>query len=288
MPNLLTAKPTIATSILPVQIMVDMITDGSNTPPILISQSSSIHHLELRYKQVKQIKAAEIIFIISQDFETDFYKNIDTQTTKVIELINAPNITIYNNDNLTYKSTTKGFSKDYHIWLDPLNVVKVLEYIAYSLGDIYPDNQPIYTRNLNKHKAQLEELDKFISKELKDNKAPLMFAHNGWQYFIKRYNLNYLGAMIIEDQNHNHSSGFNLSAKSISELNTYISEKNISCILSEPDYSAKSINSLINNTNVKVIEINPIENHTPFTKDYITTYFDTMKNNVIKIKECLA
>lgn len=264
--NLVSAD--VHTTIVPINSLVSMITkDVDNS--ILITENSSLHHNELSYKQIKMLKTAKVIVLLSKDFEYDVYKQINTKNTIVIEAINAPNLhTLKVNDSKYI---------DYHVWHSPYAFIAMLHYVADELSVIYPDNAHIYKKNADEYSKIISSIDNEIKHQFTNFDKKVMFFHNAWQYYSLHYNIDVVGTVITETGLHTH--GFAMSNKQILDLLNTAKQNGVSCIFIEPEYNFKDFNKLLNEQGIKTLMLDPMESYSASNKNYISFYLDTLKQN---------
>lgn len=134
---------------------------------------------------------------------------------------------------------------DPHIWLDPLNAIKLLEEIAKQLSQIDSKNQLRYQQNAQSQIKEIEQLhQQLLSKTKKFNSKSFLVFHDSYQYFEKRYQLNAMGSIIFNPESPS-------SAKRLRSIQKVIKNKQISCIFSEPQFSPKLVKTVVRGTKVK-------------------------------------
>lgn len=96
----------ISASILPLQSLTAMVTEGVTPVNLILSPNILPHDLELTYKQQVAINKSDVLIIVSPKLETVIY-NAASNKNNIISMVNAPNIkqTYYTN-NLALDSKT--------------------------------------------------------------------------------------------------------------------------------------------------------------------------------------
>ncbi|MBE31050.1 MAG: hypothetical protein CL401_07430 [Acidiferrobacteraceae bacterium] len=124
------------------------------------------------------------------------------------------------------------------MWLDPANAVVWLDAIASELGHIDPENAARYRANANTAKEEISHEIHHLEDHLKSvqGKGFLVF-HDAYQYFENRFGISATGSISIGDAS-------KPNAKRLQELKHHFEEEGIHCVLSEPQYSSKLIDSV--------------------------------------------
>ena len=127
---------------------------------------------------------------------------------------------------------------DPHMWLDPANAVVWLDAIASELGRIDPENAARYRANANTAKEEISHEIHHLEDHLKSvqGKGFLVF-HDAYQYFENRFGISATGSISLGDAS-------KPNAKRLQELKHHFEEEGIHCVLSEPQYSSKLIDSV--------------------------------------------
>lgn len=88
---------------------------------------------------------------------------------------------------------------DPHFWLSPLNVIHYVENIRKGLTGADPGGAAAYSANAAAYTAELRELDRWISdqvKQIPENQRLLVTDHDEFGYFADRYGLEIIGMII--------------------------------------------------------------------------------------------
>jgi ABC-type Zn uptake system ZnuABC Zn-binding protein ZnuA len=88
---------------------------------------------------------------------------------------------------------------DPHTWMDPRNVMIWVDNIAYALSALDPAHAETYGANAEAYRAQLEELDAYITAQvarIPEANRKLVTDHEALGYFARRYGFEVVGAVI--------------------------------------------------------------------------------------------
>ena len=105
---------------------------------------------------------------------------------------------------------------DPHFWLSPPNVIKYVENIRDGLSEADPDGAAIYASNAAAYIAKIEELDRWVSDQVKQIPAErrlLVTNHESFGYYADRYGFRIIGAIVPS-----FSTGASPSAREMARL----------------------------------------------------------------------
>ncbi len=90
---------------------------------------------------------------------------------------------------------------DTHLWLSPLNMVKMVQNIAEALGEAFPEKRAMIQQNAEKLISELMDLHKEIENALKRYRGSLFITqHDSFRYFANTYGLRYLAVLGPEEE----------------------------------------------------------------------------------------
>ena len=125
----------------------------------------------------------------------------------------------------------------------------VLE-ISHELSELDPNNKNKYEMNADKTIASLNELINDVNNSISKDASYVVF-HDAYQYFENRFGVSSSGALTL-------NTDVLPGAKQISEIQDLISDKDIKCIFSEPQYNPKIIESLASDMNILTGTMDPL------------------------------
>lgn len=139
---------------------------------------------------------------------------------------------------------------DPHVWHDPNNAKVMVINIAEALIAADPTNANTYTANLEHYLAELTTLDADIATQLsKLTNRKLVTNHDAFGYFIRRYDLEFVGSVI---------PGFDTQAElSISETNGLIDKiraSGVKAIFAESSLPPKVAKAIADEAGVTVVD----------------------------------
>lgn len=176
---------------------------------------------------------------------------------------------------------------DPHIWLNPLNAVKMLENILEAICETDPENEAFYRENAKRYKDEILLLDSDIERTINDAKSrygtdTLVFGGRfAYIYFFERYDLNYKSAYKTC------STETEPSLKTIYEITQFVKENNIKRIFKEELSEGKVANSIAEQTGAKVDVFSTVHNVTKSEFESGATYVSVMYQNLSVIEKAL-
>ena len=274
------STPSIVVSIKPIHSIVTKIMDGVTKPELLLDSNSSAHTFHLKPSQIKMISNADLVIVISENFELGLrkaLKNINEDShLKISEL---DQLIIHNSRGETIYNKNEGSSKfDFHLWLDVNNMQLIATYISNIIIELDPKNEHIYAENLKEVNLELDELKEQIKQQLAPfSSTPFAIYSDTLQYFEKSLELK---RPVIITPFH----GAGLSIKRTIDAKRKIKDLNISCLIYDTEVKAKQLRVLSEGLNLKSFKIDILGNEFAPGPDQ---YFNLMKKTSSQLSLCL-
>ena len=258
---------------------------GENNIKMLIKPASDIHSYEPTPSDIRAVLSCKVFIYVGGESDEEWVSDIlENAKDKDIKIVNMFEVL---EDRLILEDGEED-EYDEHVWTDPNNYKLIVEAVKDALILALPENKAIYEENTNKYISSLKELDTNIKKTISDNNIDTIVVADRFPflYFVKAYNLNYLGAL------NGCSTDKNVPLTKIIELKNKVEEKKLKAIyiieLSDGKI-AETVKSEID----KDIENNKYDGNSPiiltfYSMQNITsadfdkglTYIDFMKLNI--------
>jgi zinc transport system substrate-binding protein len=280
------STPSVVVSIKPIHSIVTSLMSGIAEPQLLLKSSNSAHTFHLKPSQVQMLADADLVIIISGDFESGLrkaIKNIDDDS--LFQIISLNNLSIHNSRSEILKSKEHDDADehedniyDLHLWLDINNMKLIAKHINKLLIKIDPVNEDKYNNNFLELMLDLEELKIDLEKEI----APFLSSQfavfsDTTQYFEKSMKL--IRPIIITPYH-----GARLSIIRTLMAKKAMSDLSVSCLLYGQEAKPNQISVLSEGLSLKTFEIDILGVKYPAGPDQ---YFNLMKRISSQLASCL-
>lgn len=258
------ANANVLTSVKPIGFITQAITYGVTETDILLPDGASPHNYSLKPSDLVKIKQAQLIVWVGEDLEAfmpTVLKGIDKD--KQIELMAIPDIKKLlrtGTQNHEYGKLDLDDEHDHdhhgsydeHIWLSPQIAKIIAKTVHDKLIDLYPDKRDLIDENLNEFTIKLAETEQNIAKKLINvqNSGYFVF-HDAYGYFESQFGLKNLGSFTI-------NPAVQPGVQTVYAIKQELKEHQAVCVFREPQFSPAVIQKLVNGTDVRIGELNPL------------------------------
>jgi zinc transport system substrate-binding protein len=280
------STPTVVVSIKPIHSIVTSLMSGIAEPQLLLKSSNSAHTFHLKPSQVQMLANADLVIIVSEDFESGLRKAIkNIEDDSLFQTISLDNLSIHNSRSEILKSKEhEGADEhedniyDLHLWLDINNMKLIAKHINKLLIKIDPVNEDKYNNNFLELMLDLEELKIDLEKQI----TPFLTSQfavfsDTTQYFEKSMNL--IRPIIITPYH-----GARLSIIRTLMAKEAMSDLSVSCLLYGQEAKPNQISVLSEGLSLKTFEIDILGTKYPAGPDQ---YFNLMKRISSQLASCL-
>ena len=301
----------VVVSIKPLHSLVSGVMGDTGEAKLLLPDNNSPHDIYLKPSQVMLLQDADIIFYIDDKFELFLGNvfNILPEHIRKVPVMHARGITIlssrdgdawdahlhddhassanedkhdehYHDDHASSANEDKHDEHHYdmHVWLDPYNARKIVNMVKEELSIMYPENRDIYNKNASDTINKIDMMDDELKESLDGlSNKPFIVFHDAYQYFEKAYSLLNVGSVSFDT----HES---LSPSRIKEVRRRLIQTDARCVFSEPQFSSGFAIPLIEGTDTKIGELDPIGTG---IENGAGLYFKMMRNIANNLKKCL-
>ncbi len=276
------AAPKVVVSIKPLQSLAARIMTGLGAPVVVVSGSASPHSYSLRPSDMRALQEADVVFWIGPSFETFLTQPLAATRATAVSLAAAPGIAPLRGRAGGLWDTSPqapDTGVDPHLWLDVANAQAIAQAMAAALGAADAANAARYTANARTLQVDLEALDTEIRATLAPvrDRAFIVF-HDATHYFEARYGLKGVGAVSISPERPP-------GARRVEGLRARVSQGDIACIFTEPQFEPKLLSAITARARVKTGILDP---EGAALTPGPTLYFDLMRGLARGFAQCLA
>ena len=276
---------TVVATTYPIYLLVrEMIqgVEGVEVERLNTGSVSCLHDYTLSVDDMKKLERADVVAVNGaglEDFMSDALASSDAAVidcSEGVELL----------ENLSHDHAEGDEDHDHghwdpHYWMDPENMVRVVDNLWAGLIELDPDWAQQYQTNGQSAALLLSIWDDALQDLLSETEqggveiTGLITFHDGFQYFAKAYGLPLLAA--IEEE-----AGSEASAKEIVEITRLVQEKDIPVIFTEVNGSDATANAIARETGCAVAQLTMLMDG-PEDGTLYDDYYAGLKDNVAAI-----
>lgn len=252
----------------------------------VIPNGSEPHDYEPSMKEIAKVENGNLFIFNGVGMEPWAEKLSDTLKKKGIKTLNMSEyvelmIVEDEGDEHSHDGHEHGLY-DPHIWLDPINMDKMVYQIMIELSELDKANKDFYKANYEAFSKRIKELDIDYNSQLKNRgRDTILVSHEAFGYLAKRYGIEQIPVTGITPHEEP-------SPRTLARLFDKIKEEKFEYIFLESLASPKVVELLAKEGNLKVLELNPISGLTKEQQDRNEDYFFLMKQNLENLKKALV
>ncbi len=130
---------------------------------------------------------------------------------------------------------------------------------------------------LNASSSKFETTDAHIRQQLAPlSNKPYLSFHDAWQHFDTHYGLNFAGAVTLDVSRLP-------GARHVQDIRKIIEEKQAVCLFQEPQFSPSMVKTLVEGTNIRIGELDPLGMKLPLDDN---TYTLLLQNAADSFQQC--
>ena len=260
--------PKVAVDIAPVHSLVARVMDGVGSPKLVIPAGASPHEYSLRPSEAKSLQDADMVIWIGEDLTPWMENSIETlsKNAEVITLLKESETKLLEfREGALFEEHDHGDHDDHddhddhghgehdpHAWLSIENAQTWLNLVAGKLSAADPDNAGVYFANAAAAREEINDLVKDVNSILEPVRGRnFVVFHDAYQYFETSFNFPAAGAISLGDAT-------DPSAARIAEIQGRVKDEGINCVLSEPQYNANLVATVLSGTDAKTGVIDPL------------------------------
>ncbi|HPI19950.1 MAG TPA: metal ABC transporter substrate-binding protein [Candidatus Kapabacteria bacterium] len=275
------SNPIFVTTNFPTQYILEHIVGTKGKVINIVPQGASPHTYSPKPTDISRVQVSNCLFYVSPLLDAWAEKLPAKSFIKIIDFVPKENLLYYDEDlnsGHTHSEECEHNSGDIdpHFWTDPLSVKAMLPKLVDTICALDPENSNSYRVNAAAFEKRLDLLNRQIEVMLKDvvGENVLLF-HPSFRYMLKRYNLNYAGAIEL-------SPGKEASPRYLANLIEKIKKSGTKAIFSEPQLPDKPAKVISEATGLNIFILDPnggIEGR--------NSYWDLILYNARTLKQAL-
>ncbi len=245
--------------------VVHIVGGDTVTLTTLVGPDGDTHTFEPSPRDGIALTEAKLIFEIGLEFETwleDLYQASKSQAQRIVvsddlELLRAgPSADHVDepSDRVSASPAADAHSDhseyDPHVWQDVQNLIQITHRVRAALTQAASAHAETYRRNARRYIRALRDLDQSMVTRidaLPRERRKLVTSHDTFGYFAKRYGFTIVGAALSLSTEH-----ADPSARELAALVNQIKAENVPAIFTETMHSARIIQQLARETQVKL------------------------------------
>lgn len=245
--------PRVVVSILPLHSLVAGVMAGVGAPRLLVRGAVSAHRYTLRPSDARALGAADLVIWVGPGLESFLAKPLRALAgrARVVALGDEPGIDLLRRrvggaETAAVRPDIRPGGEsgqdrarlDPHIWLDPENAKRMVQFFAQILGALDPDHGPRYRANAARLAARLDRLDAALAAALTPLKEiPYVVFHDAYGYLEARYGLRRVAAVTLNPED-------KPGARRLAELRREMFAAGVVCVFTEPQFKPALVAAL--------------------------------------------
>lgn len=198
-------QPDILTTMFTHYDLAKQIVGDKMTVDMLVPLGADIHSFEASSKDMVDIENAKLFLFTSLEIDTWIKdpSNIGGEQTIVLDMSKSYTVEAHDHEDISYQTTLGStlieddhdhdHENELHYWVDPTNIMQMIDYIYEHIIEIDPDNQSFYLNNANQYKSEIEsihhEIDELLTHEPYLDSEIYFAGHNAMGAFAERYHV---------------------------------------------------------------------------------------------------
>jgi len=251
--TVISAKPDYVVTGFPVKFILDELTHNIADVSVLVPPGASPHTFAPNPSDIKKMEKAKALFYVSEELDGWAVK---IQAKNVIRLMDYLPAEYKMNFAESYRHGNESHESgsdiiDPHFWTDPLAVKTLVGKLTEILIRLDKANENNYRNNAKVFIARLELLNLQIQARTVQIRGKSIFLfHPSFRYFIKRYGLNYGGAIEIDP-------GVEPSVRHTGDLISKIKKSGVKAIFTEPQLNPGPAKVIAESLGISLAQLDP-------------------------------
>ena len=250
---------TVAASFYPIEEILRQVGGTYVNVVELTPAGQGAHDVQLTAKQLTVLSSASAVFYISDGFQPDVEKAVDSLPSNVVPVDLLQTVTLL--DVVAQLDGTEGETdgevlasgKDPHVWLDPANMIAMTTAVADSLSQLKPEFATEFSEAAKSYIAKLQALGREIDTKLATCESrALVTSHRAFAYLAKRADIRQVAIAGVNPEEEP-------SAKSLEAIAAFAKANKVSTIFFETLLPADLAKTLADKVGAAADLLDPIE-----------------------------
>lgn len=288
------AGPQVAVSIAPLHSLVAGVMEGVGEPELIYETRQSPHASALSPSQLKTLVNAELLIWVGPELETGLGRLLERRPESALEMrwhdydagmtVHPQRESLFDvpQTQHEHEHAHDHGDLDPHFWLSPANARHFVEAVAEQLAQLDAPHADRYRANAERLTRRLTELEQELSQQLAAvRQAPFILFHDGFQYFDQAFDLNALGALVLNPE-------IPPGPRTVANLKAAAERHNGVCLFHEPQFSDRWLRSLSQSLpSARIASIDPLGiDHAP-GRDLYLKMMRQLANDMTRCLEAL-
>lgn len=270
------ADKTIYTTIYPIQYAVERIGGEAVQAKTIYPPGVDAHTYEPSSKEMTAIAEGDAFIYLGagmEAFAETAAAALDSQDVEMVEVGKHQELFHTEEKQTEHESHNHG-DHNPHLWLDPLRMISMSDYIKDVLIDLNPENKELFIKNFNTLKKDLIALDEQFIETLqpKENKE-ILISHAAYGYWEERYGVEQIAVSGL-------SSSDEPSQKELTEIIDMASNHNLNYIIFEQNSSDHVSKIIQEQIDAKALYIHNLSVLTESDMEDNADYLSLMNHNL--------
>lgn len=281
------STPNVLTTIKPLQLISQAITEGVTDSEVLLPPGASPHNHSLRPSDARKLHSADVIFWVGPSMESFLVRTLPSSgKVKVVAMMDAKSIKFRKNEEAGHNHNHGHHHHhhnhgdfDPHLWLSTDNGRAMAIAMAETLTEIDSEHAGLYKENLHRFLKTLDETDQRNKNKLAGiDKTPFFVFHDAYGYLQDQYHLNIGGHFTLNPEQQP-------GARHLANLRNTLKSTGKTCIFREPQFQPAYIDRITEGLDVKVGILDPLGEKIQTGPNGYARFINALVDN---IEECMS
>lgn len=235
-------RKTIAVTILPQKGFAEAVCGDRYEVAVMVPPGNSPENYEPSPMEMGKLSKADVFFSIGVQAEDTKTFSALSESVKVVPL--------HEKVSEKYGDLQIDDGRDPHIWLSPKRAVLMVEVMADTLGEMYPEDKDFFKQNADAYIAKIEEAANEIKEVLKGREGETFICfHPAFNYFADEFSLN---MMALEKH------GKEATPMDLKEIIDAAKEKDIKTVFTQAETDSRQAKAFAEEIGANIVVLDPL------------------------------